>query len=153
MTDNDAIRPDPDELLKSLKKTQDREKGGKLKIFLGMSAGAGKTYAMLNEGNRRKLRGEDIILGYAESHGRADTDKQIGSLEVVPRKKIEYSGKVMEEMDTGAIIKRHPITVLVDELAHTNVPGSKNNKRYEDVYEILDAGINVITTLLSLIHI
>ena len=137
-------RMTPEEALKVASGQNNR---GKLKIFIGYAPGVGKTYAMLNEGNRRKLRGEDIILGYAESHGRADTDKQIGSLEVVPRKKIEYSGKVMEEMDTGAIIKRHPITVLVDELAHTNVPGSKNNKRYEDVYEILDAGINVITTL------
>ncbi|MCX5751110.1 MAG: sensor histidine kinase KdpD [Candidatus Saganbacteria bacterium] len=120
---------------------------GKLKIFIGYAPGVGKTYSMLNEGNRRLQRGEDIVLGYVESHGRADTEKQIASLETIPRKKVEYNGKVMEEMNTEAIIKRHPRVVLVDELAHTNVPGSKNKKRYEDVKEILNAGIRVITTL------
>ncbi len=120
---------------------------GKLKIFIGYAPGVGKSYTMLNEGNRRKQRGEDLVVGYVELHGRPETEKQIGSLEVIPRKKIEYGGKAMEEMDTEAVIKRHPTTVLVDELAHTNVPGSKYIKRYEDVDEILRAGINVITTL------
>ena len=120
---------------------------GKLKIFIGYAPGVGKSYTMLNEGARRHQRGEDLVIGYVELHGRPDTEKQIGTLEVIPRKKIEYSGKAMEEMDTEAIIKRHPTTVLVDELAHTNVPGSKYVKRYEDVDEILRAGINVITTL------
>lgn len=123
------------------------QKTGKLKIFIGYAPGVGKTYSMLNEGNRRLARGEDIVIGYFEPHERPDTTAQVGKLEIIPKIKIEYSGKQMEEMDTGAVIKRHPNTVLVDELAHTNVPGSKNKKRYEDVREILDAGINVITTL------
>ena len=122
-------------------------KRGKLKIFIGYAPGVGKTYSMLNEGNRRLLRGEDIVIGYFEPHDRPDTKSQIGKLEIIPKKKIEYLGKVLDEMDTEAIIKRHPKTVLVDELAHTNVPGSKNKKRYEDVREIIDTGINVITTL------
>ncbi len=123
------------------------QKKGKLKIFIGYAPGVGKTYSMLNEGNRRLARGEDIVIGYFEPHDRPDTSGQIGKLEIVPKKKIEYSGKLLDEMDADAIIRRHPRTVLVDELAHTNVPGSKNKKRYEDVREILDAGINVITTL------
>jgi two-component system sensor histidine kinase KdpD len=120
---------------------------GTLKIFIGYAPGVGKTFTMLNEGNRRKRYGKDIVIGYVEAHGRAETDKQIGDLEVIPLKNIEYCGKVLKEMDADAIIARHPETALIDELAHTNVPGSKNKKRYEDVEEILNAGINVITTL------
>lgn len=120
---------------------------GHLKLFIGYAPGVGKTFAMLNEGNRRLKRGKDIVIGYVESHQREDTDKQIGELEVMPRKKVEYNGIVLEEMDTDAIIARKPQVVLVDELAHTNVPGSKNKKRYEDVEEILNQGINVISTL------
>lgn len=123
------------------------KKRGYLKIFIGYAPGVGKTYSMLNEGNRRLKRGEDIAIGYIESHDREETMEQIGKLEVVPRKKIEYNGIVMEEMDTEAVIARNPQRVLVDELAHTNVPGSKYKKRYEDVEEILDSGISVITTL------
>ncbi|MCX5748763.1 MAG: sensor histidine kinase KdpD [Candidatus Saganbacteria bacterium] len=135
----------PEEALKIA--TPPEEQRGKLKIFIGYAPGVGKTYSMLNEGNRRLVRGEDIVIGYFEPHDRPDTKNQIGKLQIIPKKKIEYSGKILEEMDTDAIIKRHPRSVLVDELAHTNVPGSKNKKRYEDVAEILDAGINVITTL------
>ncbi|MDD5594144.1 MAG: sensor histidine kinase KdpD [Candidatus Margulisbacteria bacterium] len=131
----------------ALKIATEHPQKGKLKIFIGYAPGVGKSFTMLNEGNRRHQRGEDLIIGYVELHGRQETEKQIGDLEVIPRKKIEYGGKTMEEMDTEAIIKRHPTTVLVDELAHTNVPGSKYVKRYEDVDEILRAGINVITTL------
>jgi len=131
----------------ALKIATEHPQKGKLKIFIGYAPGVGKSFTMLNEGNRRLQRGEDIVLGYVELHGRLETEKQIGNLEVIPRKKIEYGGKTMEEMDTDAIIKRHPTTVLIDELAHTNVPGSKYVKRYEDVDEILRAGINVITTL------
>ena len=120
---------------------------GRLKIFLGYAPGVGKTYSMLNEANRRLKRGKDIVVGYVESHQRVETDSQIGELEVLPRKKIEYNGMVMEEMDTGAVISRRPQVVLVDELAHTNVPGSKYPKRYEDVEEILENGIDVVTTL------
>lgn len=134
----------PEEALKLASEEKGR---GKLKIFIGYAPGVGKSYAMLNEGNRRLQRGEDIVLGYVELHGRSDTEKQIASLPIIPRKKIEYAHRVMEEMDTEAIIRRHPQTALIDEIAHTNVPGSKNMKRYEDINEILQAGINVITTL------
>ncbi len=124
-----------------------QENRGKLKIFIGYAPGVGKTYSMLNEGNRRAKRGKDIVIGYVEAHQRDETDRQIGDLEVVPRKQVEYNGTIMEEMDTEAIISRKPEIVLIDELAHTNVPGSKHQKRYEDVEEILCQGINVITTL------
>lgn len=122
-------------------------KRGRLKIFLGYAPGVGKTFSALNEANRRLKRKQNILIGYLETHGRIDTQNQIDNLEIIPRKVIEYNGMKLEEMDTDAIIKRHPETVLVDELAHTNVPGSKYNKRYQDVEEILDNGINVISTL------
>lgn len=136
-------RISPEEALKQC----NQENKGKLKIFIGYAPGVGKTYSMLSEGNRRAGRGTDIVIGYVESHHREETDNQIGSLEIIPRKKIEYGGVVMEEMDTDAIIARKPRIVLVDELAHTNVPGSKYQKRYEDVEEILCNGINVLATL------
>lgn len=120
---------------------------GRLKIFIGYAPGVGKTYSMLNEGNRRLGYGQDVVVGYVESHGRSDTDSQIGKLEVIPRKKIMYNGHEMEEMDIEAVKARHPGVALIDELAHTNVPGSKNKKRYEDVEEILQSGISVISTL------
>ncbi|AAM25317.1 two-component system sensor histidine kinase KdpD [Caldanaerobacter subterraneus subsp. tengcongensis MB4] len=133
----------PEEALEIVKK----EQRGKLKIFLGYAPGVGKTYAMLNEGNRRLKRGQDVVIGYVETHGRKDTEAQIGNLEIIPRKKIEYHGMILEEMDVDAIIARKPEVVLIDELAHTNAPGSKHKKRYEDVQEILEHGINVLTTL------
>ena len=102
---------------------------------------------MLNEGHRRENRGTDVVAGYVETHGRPMTQAQLGDLEVIPRKKISYRGVTLEEMDTEAIIARHPKVALIDELAHTNVPGSKHPKRYQDVEEILDAGIDVVTTL------
>jgi two-component system, OmpR family, sensor histidine kinase KdpD len=120
---------------------------GRLRVYLAAAAGAGKTYAMLNEGHRRESRGTDVVVGYVETHGRPQTQAQLGDLEVVPRKKVTYRGVTMEEMDTEAIIARHPKVVLIDELAHTNVPGSRHAKRYQDVEEILDAGIDVVTTL------
>lgn len=120
---------------------------GRLRVYVGMAAGVGKTYAMLNEGRRRKSRGTDVIVGYVETHGRRLTEAQIGDLEVVARKEIEYRGISLEEMDVDAILARHPQVVLVDELAHTNVPGSRHEKRYQDVEELLNAGINVISTL------
>lgn len=120
---------------------------GRLKIFIGYAPGVGKTYTMLTEGNRRKKYGQDIVIGYVESHERPETEDQIGELEKIPRKTVRHSKIDMEEMDTDAIIARKPETVLIDELAHTNVPGSKNKKRYQDVEEILNQGINVVTTL------
>src|SRR5437016_2942548 len=120
---------------------------GRLRVYLGSVAGSGKTYAMLNEGHRRESRGTDVVVGYVETHKRPETEAQIGDLELVPRKKVTYRGVTLEEMDTEAIIARHPKVALIDELAHTNVPGSKHAKRYQDGEEILDAGLNVITTL------
>ena len=120
---------------------------GTLKIFLGYAPGVGKTYAMLNEANRRLRYGQDIVIGYVENHGREETDQQIGSLDVLPRRKLTYNGVEMSELDVKAVLQRKPETVLIDELAHTNVPGSKNKKRYEDVLEIMAHGINVISTL------
>lgn len=133
----------PEEALEIVKHQQT----GELKIFLGYAPGVGKTYSMLNEANRRLQRGQDVVIGYLEAHERAETRGQIGHLPVIPRKKIEYNGVTMEEMDADGIIARKPEYVLVDELAHTNVPGSKHAKRYEDVQDILNAGINVISTL------
>ncbi len=120
---------------------------GRLRVYLGAVAGVGKTYAMLNEGHRRKERGTDVVIGFVETHKRPLTQAQLGDLASIPRKKIVYRGVTLEEMDTDAIIARHPQIVLVDELAHTNAPGSKHAKRYQDVEEILDAGIDVVTTL------
>ncbi|MGB8346050.1 MAG: universal stress protein, partial [Ktedonobacteraceae bacterium] len=120
---------------------------GRLRIYLGAAAGVGKTYALLNEGHRRESRGTDVVVGYVETHGRVQTQEQLGDLEVIPRKKVMYRGVTLEEMDTDAIIARHPLVALVDELAHTNAPGSKHPKRYQDVEDLLDAGINVVTTL------
>jgi len=124
-----------------------RQQRGRLKIYLGFAAGVGKTYDMLQEGNRLRRQGVDVVIGYVEPHGRAETIAQIGDLEQVPRRRIEYRGIVLEEMDVDAVLQRRPTIALVDELAHTNAPGSRNAKRYQDVEEILHAGINVITTL------
>ena len=120
---------------------------GSLRLYLGAAPGVGKTFAMLNEGRRRRDRGTDVVVGYVETHGRRLTQAQVGDLEVIPRVHIEYRGSEFEEMDTDAIIARHPKVALIDELAHTNVPGSKHAKRYQDVQQILDAGIDVISTL------
>ncbi len=120
---------------------------GRLRVYLGSAAGAGKTYAMLNEGHRRESRGTDVVVGYVETHKRPQTQAQLGDLEIVPRKQVTYRGVTLAEMDTEAIIARHPKVALIDELAHTNVPGSKHVKRYQDVQEILDVGIDVVTTL------
>ena len=120
---------------------------GRLRVYLASAAGAGKTFAMLNEGHRRESRGTDVVIGYVETHKRPQTEAQIGDLEIVPRKQVAYRGVMLEEMDIGAIIARHPKVALIDELAHTNAPGSKHTKRYQNVLEILDAGIDVVTTL------
>ena len=116
-------------------------------MYLGAAAGVGKTYAMLNEGRRRRAYGEDVVVGYVETHGRQKTADQVGDLEVVPRAKVGYRGAPFEELDVDAILARRPQVALVDELAHTNVPGSRNEKRWQDVEELLDAGISVISTL------
>jgi two-component system sensor histidine kinase KdpD len=120
---------------------------GYFKIFLGYAPGVGKTYSMLVDANKKLSQGEDIVIGYIETHKRMETEIQVCCLETIPRKKIEYNNLILEEMDTETIISLHPNTVLIDELAHTNVPGSKHKKRYEDVLEILDNGINVTSTV------
>jgi two-component system sensor histidine kinase KdpD len=120
---------------------------GSLRIYLGAAPGVGKTFAMLNEGRRRASRGTDVVIGFVETHDRKNTSAQIGDLEVVPKTRIEYRGTSFEEMDVDAVIARHPKVALIDELAHTNVPGARNEKRYQDVEEILDAGIDVISTV------
>jgi len=140
-------RPDPDELLANIKQEEEKEKQGKLKIFFGMCAGVGKTYAMLQSGQIEKAKGTDIVIGLVETHGRKDTIEQIANLEQVPRKTYSYKSTSVEEMDLDAIIARKPQLVLVDELAHTNAPGSRHAKRYQDVLEILDNGIDVYTTV------
>jgi two-component system, OmpR family, sensor histidine kinase KdpD len=120
---------------------------GIFKLFLGYAPGVGKTFSMLSEAIRRKNRGEDVVIGVVETHGRKGVEELISTIEAVPRKKIEYKGTVFEEMDVDAILARHPQVVLVDELAHTNIPGSKHRKRYEDVQELLAAKIDVVSTL------
>jgi len=136
-------RPTPEDFLQLIQK----QSRGKLKVYLGSSAGVGKTYSMLQEGNRLKQRGVDVVIGYVEPHARPETTAQIGALEIVPPRITVYHGIQIREMDLEAILKRKPTVVLVDEFAHTNAPGGKNGKRYEDVLEILEAGISVITTL------
>ncbi|MCM2534909.1 universal stress protein [Neobacillus pocheonensis] len=120
---------------------------GTLKVYIGAAPGVGKTYTMLREANELKKKGIDIVIGFLETHGRKETFEQIGCLEIIPRKKILYKGTALEEMDTDAIIERNPEVVLVDELAHTTVPGSKYHKRYEDLEVLLNAGISVISTM------
>jgi len=125
-----------------------KQEPAKLRIYLGAAPGVGKTYDMLNDAHRMKHQlGVDVVIGLVESHGRAETEARIRDLEIVPQKVIPYRGVNLKEMDVDAILARHPNTVVVDELAHTNVPGSKNRKRYEDVLELLEAGINVMTAV------
>ena len=119
----------------------------KLRVYIGAAPGVGKTYAMLKEAHAQRARGVDVVVGVVETYGRPDTQAQVQDLEIVPRRQIEYRGTVLEEMDVDAIIARRPQACLVDELAHSNVPGSRHAKRYEDVLEILDAGISVLTAV------
>ena len=120
---------------------------GQLRIYLGAAPGVGKTYAMLQEGQRRMERGTDVVIGVVETHDRAQTMSQIGDLELVPRHELSHRGTTFTEMDLDAVLARAPEVALVDELAHTNVPGSRNEKRWQDVRELLDAGIDVISTV------
>ncbi|TCP58153.1 two-component system sensor histidine kinase KdpD [Tumebacillus sp. BK434] len=136
-------RKHPDEVLEQIR----REERGRLKLFIGAAPGAGKTYTMLREGNELLQKGCDLVIGFVETHGREETRKQIGALPLLPLKEIEYKGRVLQELDLQAILDRRPHTVIVDELAHTNVPGSKHRKRYEDVEELLQAGIHVLAAM------
>jgi two-component system, OmpR family, sensor histidine kinase KdpD len=147
MNEQNDQRPNPDELLSLLRMEEERNRRGKLKIFFGMCAGVGKTYSMLKAAAVDKGKGLDIVAGYVETHNRKETQELVNGFEVIPRKAQAYKDTHIEEMDIDAILARKPHTVLVDELAHTNAPGSRHNKRYQDVLEILDNGINVYTTL------
>ncbi|MBN1790256.1 MAG: sensor histidine kinase KdpD [Bacteroidales bacterium] len=140
-------RPDPDELLASLIREEEKGKNGKLKIFFGMCAGVGKTYTMLQAAHAEKLKGSDIIIGYVETHNRTETAELAEGFEIIPRRTYPYKSASVEEMDLDAIIARKPRIAIVDELAHTNAPGSRHAKRYQDVQEILESGIDVYTTL------
>jgi two-component system, OmpR family, sensor histidine kinase KdpD len=140
-------RPDPDEILASMINEEERSKRGKLKIFFGMCAGVGKTYTMLKTAYAEKLKGNDVITGYVETHNRKETEEVARDFELIPRKTFEYRSSPVQEMDLDRILARKPQIVLVDELAHTNAPGSRHAKRYMDVQEILENGISVYTTL------
>ncbi len=143
MPDPTTTRPRAEDFLELV---QDRKRG-RLKLYIGFAAGVGKTYRMLEEAHALKKRGVDAVIGFVESHGRAETQALVDGIEVVSRRQIPYRGVVIEEMDLDGVLKRNPAVAIVDELAHTNVPGSRNNKRYQDVTELLDAGINVIGAL------
>jgi two-component system sensor histidine kinase KdpD len=136
-------RPTADALLARIKE-KDR---ARLRIYVGAAPGVGKTYEMLQEAHALRARGLDVVIGFVETYGRRETEAQLKDLEIVPRRRIEHRGVTLEEMDVDAIIRRHPQICIVDELAHTNVPGSRHAKRYEDVVEILDAGIHVMTAV------
>jgi two-component system sensor histidine kinase KdpD len=140
------VRPSADEMLARVR-SEGMAGRGRLRIYLGMAPGVGKTYKMLDEGHRRLARGTDLVVGFVEAHGRPHTLELLDGLEVVPRSRIEYRGVVVEEMDTDAVLARKPTVALIDELAHTNVPGSAHAKRWEDVELIRDAGIHVVTTM------
>src|SRR5580704_14992568 len=137
----------PDDRAQAFLQMIRRSERGKLKLYLGYGPGVGKTYQMLTEAHRLKKEGIDIAIGLVETHGRAETAKLVEGLEVIPRRKVEYHQIIVEEMDVEAVIQRHPQVVIVDELAHTNVPGGKNPKRYQDVQDILAAGIHVISAM------
>jgi two-component system, OmpR family, sensor histidine kinase KdpD len=147
MFDSDDQRPDPDQLLAHVQREEEHLTRGRLKIFLGYAAGVGKTYAMLEAAHQRLAEGVDVVVGYVETHGRAETEALLAGLEVIPRQQVIYHGTVLEEMDLDAVLARRPGLVLVDELAHSNAPGVRHSKRYLDVEELLAAGIDVYTTL------
>jgi two-component system, OmpR family, sensor histidine kinase KdpD len=138
-----AERPSAQQLLERLK-TQDR---ARLRVYIGAAPGVGKTYSLLQDAHLLRREGVDVVVGFVETYGRADTEAQIGDLEVVPRRRIDYRSVVLEEMDVDAILARKPKMCVVDELAHSNAPGSRHEKRYQDVLELLDKGISVMTAV------
>jgi two-component system sensor histidine kinase KdpD len=140
----DDRRPGPEAFLR---KAARDARPGRLKVYLGMAAGVGKTYKMLDDAHALRRHGTDVVVGYVEPHGRAETEARVGDLEVVPRKQVSYQGVVLPEMDLDAILRRKPDVVLVDELAHTNAPGCRNEKRWKDVEEILASGISVMAAV------
>src|SRR5882762_5896287 len=144
---SEAERPDPDEILARMKREETAASRGKLKIFFGMSPGVGKTYAMLQAAQQKLQQGTEVVIGIVETHGRKETEALTEGMPILPRSQLEYRGTKLEEMDLDAILTWHPGLAVVDELAHTNAPGSRHPKRYQDVLELLDAGISVYTTL------
>lgn len=145
--DRTATRPDPDQLLSEVQAEQARTSRGRLKVFFGMSAGVGKTYAMLEEARKRAAEGVDVVVGYAEPHIRPETEAVLVALDILPYKLVEYRGAALKEFDLDAALARKPAICCVDELAHTNAPGMRHPKRWQDVAELLDAGISVYATL------
>jgi two-component system, OmpR family, sensor histidine kinase KdpD len=143
MPEQEQSRPSPEQLLERLR----QEGRARLRVYIGAAPGVGKTYSMLEDAHTLRRQGLDVVIGFVETYGRADTEAQIKDLEVVPRKRIPYRGVTLEEMDVDAVIARRPQVAVVDELAHTNVPGSRHQKRYEDVLDLLNAGIHVMTAV------
>ncbi len=146
MSDHDQ-RPDPDELLEKVQRAEALRRRGRLKIFFGASAGVGKTFGMLLAARERRAEGLDVVAGYVETHKRAETEQLLEGLEILPQRLVDYRGTQLREFDLDAALKRKPALVLVDELAHTNAPGSRHAKRWQDVEELLDAGIDVYTAI------
>jgi two-component system, OmpR family, sensor histidine kinase KdpD len=144
---NEADRPDPDAILAQMKREEAKSARGKLKIFFGMSPGVGKTYAMLQAARQKQVDGCEVVVGIVETHGRKETEALLEGMPIMPRTEVEYRGTTLTEMDLDAILTWHPGLAVIDELAHTNAPGSRHPKRYQDVIELLDAGISVYTTL------
>ena len=140
-------RPDPDELLAKVERDQAKAKRGRLKIFFGASAGVGKTFSMLQAAHERRAETLDVVVGLAETHGRKETEALLEGLEILPTRKLEYKGKQLAEFDLDAALKRRPSVIIVDELAHSNIPGSRHPKRWQDIDELLDAGIDVYTAV------
>ncbi len=138
---SERARPTGEQLLAKLQS----DKRARLRIYIGAAPGVGKTYSMIEDAHTLRREGVDVVVGFVEAHGRADTEARIADLEVIPRRKIEYCGVVLEEMDLNAVLARKPVLCVVDELAHTNVPGSRHERRYQDVQELLEAGIGVMT--------
>jgi two-component system sensor histidine kinase KdpD len=136
-------RPSGDQVLAKLQ----TEQRARLRIYIGAAPGVGKTYSMIEDAHAARREGVDVVVGFVETHGRAETEAKLADLEIVPRRKVDYRGVVLEEMDVDAILARRPRLCVVDELAHTNVPGSRHEKRYQDVLDILDAGIGVLTAI------
>src|ERR1700746_2703748 len=144
---SEAERPDPDAILARMKREETAAARGQLKIFFGMSPGVGKTYAMLQAARQKQADGCEVVVGIVETHGRKESEALLEGTPVMPRVQIDYRGTTLTEMDLDAILTWHPGLAVVDELAHTNAPGSRHPKRYQDVLELLDAGIDVYTTL------
>src|SRR5574337_821282 len=140
-------RPSPDQLLDRIRREEERKREGQLKIFFGAAPGVGKTYAMLEAAREKLAEGRDVVIGIVETHGRRETEALLEGLEILPRKNIEYRGTTLKEFDLDAALARKPAFTLVDELAHTNAPGSRHKKRWQDIYELLGAGISVYTTV------